>query len=136
LRPTESSPVLKDVDESNALTSTGGNFSIHSHILRKKGWANKMKDEEMDDKFHEEVDDRFYDMSVNLSRHNLEVTLKRTKEQCFRAAKEIGSESFDGFKKMDAFVRSQYADEPKKMAEWDEIMQRYEFSDEEDEVEE
>lgn len=92
-----------------------------------------MKDEEPDARFDVELDDQFYDMSVNLSRHNLEVTLKRTKEQCFRAAKEIGSESFEGFKKMDAFVRSQYADEPKKMAEWDEIMQRYEFADEESE---
>jgi len=73
----------------------------------------------------EEADDVFYDMSVNLARHNLEVMLKRTKEECFRAAKECGSESFEGFKKMDAFVRNNYADEPKKMAEWDEIAQKY-----------
>ncbi|HEY0320582.1 MAG TPA: hypothetical protein VGC66_06380 [Pyrinomonadaceae bacterium] len=79
---------------------------------------------------------KFGDMSVNLARHNLEVTLKRTKEQCFRAAKECASESLEGFKKMDAFVRSQYADEPKKMAEWDKIMQKYEFMDEEVEDEE
>ena len=91
-----------------------------------------MKDEEPDAKFEEKLDDQFYDMSVNLAQHNLEVTLKRAKEQCFRAAKEIGSESLEGFKKMDAFVRSQYADEPRKMAEWDKIMQRYEFVDEED----
>jgi hypothetical protein len=83
----------------------------------------------------EEVDDVFYDMSINLARHNLEVTLRRTKEDCFRAAKEIGSESLEGFKKMDGFVRSQYADEPKKMAEWDEITQKYEFADEEIEEE-
>jgi hypothetical protein len=37
----------------------------------------------------------------------------------------------EGFKKMDAFVRSQYADEPKKMAEWEEIARRYEFMDDE-----
>ena len=83
-----------------------------------------------------EAEDVFGEMCVNLARHNLEVTLKRTKEQCFRAAKEIALESLEGFKKMDAFVRSQYADEPKKMAEWDKIMQRYEFLDEEDEDEE
>jgi hypothetical protein len=77
----------------------------------------------------------FGNMSVNLARHNLEVTLKRTKEQCFRVAKEIGLEGIEGFKKMDAFVRNQYADEPKKMAEWDEIMQKYEFLGEEDEDE-
>ena len=79
----------------------------------------------------EELDDNFYDMSVNLARHNLEVTLKRTMEQCFQAAKQCGSESFEGFKKMDAFVRKQYADEPMKMAEWDEIAQKYEFTDRE-----
>ena len=79
----------------------------------------------------EELDDVFYDMSVKLARHNLEVTLRRTKEQCFRAAKECASESPEGFKKMDAFVRGQYADEPKKMAEWDEIARRYEFMDDE-----
>jgi hypothetical protein len=80
---------------------------------------------------NEELDNVFYDASVNLARHNLEVTLRRTKEQCFRAAKECASESLEGFKKMDAFVRSQYADEPKKMAEWDEIARRYEFIDDE-----
>lgn len=79
----------------------------------------------------EEVDDVFYDMSVNLARHNLEVILRRTKEECFRAAKECGLESLEGFKKMDAFVRSQYADESKKMAEWEEIAQKYEFMDDE-----
>ncbi|HEU0143205.1 MAG TPA: hypothetical protein VFQ47_00325 [Nitrososphaera sp.] len=78
----------------------------------------------------EEVDDVFYDMSVNLARHNLEVTLRRTKEQCFQAAKQCALESLEGFKKMDAFVRKQYADEPKKMAEWDEIAQKYEFEGE------
>ena len=78
-----------------------------------------------------EEEDKFGEMSVNLARHNLEVTFRRTKEQCFRVAKKIALESVEGFKKMDAFVRSQYADEPKKMAEWDKIMQKYEFMDEE-----
>jgi len=83
-----------------------------------------------------EAEDRFDEMSVNLARHNLEVTLKRTKEQCFRAAKECALESLEGFKKMDGFVRSLYSDEPRKMAEWDKIKQKYEFLDEEDEAEE
>jgi hypothetical protein len=78
----------------------------------------------------EEVDSVFYDTSVNLARHNLEVTLRRTKEQCFRAAKSCALESMEGFKKMDAFVRSQYADEPRKMAEWEELARKYEFIDE------
>jgi hypothetical protein len=80
-----------------------------------------------------DVEDKFSEMSVKLARHNLEVALKRTKEQCFRAAKEIALESLEGFKKMDAFVRKQYAGEPKKIAEWDKIMWQYEFPDEEDE---
>lgn len=78
-----------------------------------------------------EAEDKFGEMSVNLARHNLEVILKRTKEQCFRAAKEIALESAERAKQMDAFVRSQYADEPRKMAEWEKIMQKYEFVDEE-----
>jgi hypothetical protein len=79
-----------------------------------------------------EAEDKFGDMSVNLARHNLEVTLKNTKEQCFQIAKEVAlKEGLEGFKKMDGFVRSQYADEPKKMAEWDKITQKYEFMDEE-----
>jgi hypothetical protein len=85
---------------------------------------------------NKDAQNMFNNMRVNLARHNLEVTLKRTKEQCFRAAKQCGSESFDGFKKMDHFVRSQYADEPKKMAEWDKIAQMYEFMNKENAVEE
>lgn len=77
-----------------------------------------------------EAEDKLGEVSVNLARHNLEVTLKRAKEQCFRAAKEIALESVEGARKMDAFVRGQYGDEPRKMAEWDEIMQKYEFPDE------
>ncbi len=82
-----------------------------------------------------EADNKFGEMSVNLARHNLEVMFRRTKEQCFRAAKECALESLEGFKKMDSFVRSQYYDEPRKMAEWDEIARQYEFSAEEDEDE-
>ncbi len=80
--------------------------------------------------------DKFSEMGLNLARHNLEVGLKRTKEECFRVAKIIASESEKGAREMDAFVRSQYADEPQKMAQWDEIMQKYEFSDAEINVEE
>lgn len=83
-----------------------------------------------------DAEDKFGEMSLNLARHNLEVTFKKTKEQCFRVAKEVALESAEGARKMDAFVRSQYADEPRKMAEWDKIMQKYEFLDEEDEDEE
>jgi hypothetical protein len=84
-----------------------------------------------------EAPDILDDMCLNLARHNLEVTLKSFKEQCFRAAKEIAlNEGVKEARKMDAFVRSQYADEPRKMAEWEEIMLKYAFSDEEEEDEE
>jgi len=80
----------------------------------------------------EELDDVFYDASVNLARHNLEVELRRIQEQCFQAAKKCALESLGGFKKMDAFVRKHYADESKKMAEWEEIALKYAFYDEEE----
>ena len=69
-------------------------------------------------------------MQLNLTRHDLEVTLKRHKEGCFRAAKEIALESAEQAREMDVFVRKQYSDEPRKMAEWENIMKRYEFPDE------
>lgn len=78
---------------------------------------------------NDQVNDVFYDASVNLARRNLEESLRRTKEECFRAAKACALDSIEGFKEMDAFVRSQYVDEPQKMAEWEEIALRYEFMD-------
>ena len=80
--------------------------------------------------FTEKPSDALLQMNVDIARHNLEVTLKRTKEGCFRAAKEIALEGDEEkARQMDQFVRSQYADEPRKMAEWDEIMARYDFTD-------
>lgn len=69
----------------------------------------------------------FGKMQLNLARHNLEVTLKRTKEQCFEAAKKMAQASAEDAKKADIFVRKQYSDEPRKMAEWEKIMAKYEF---------
>lgn len=59
------------------------------------------------------------------------MSLKRTGEECFRAAKEVALEGAEGARKMDAFVRKHYADEARKMAGWDEIMLRYASADEE-----
>jgi hypothetical protein len=75
----------------------------------------------------------FGKMQLNLARHNLEVTLKRHKEGCFEAAKKMALESADGARKVDGFVRKHYCDEPRKMAEWEKIMAKYEFL--EDEIE-
>src|SRR5438067_645179 len=52
-----------------------------------------------------EAPDILEEMCLNLARHDLEVTLKRTKEQCFRAAKEIASESIEGARKVDSSLK-------------------------------
>lgn len=72
-----------------------------------------------------------HDACVNLARHNLEVAPEAHQRECFRVAKIAASESLEEAMKFNAFVRKQYADEPRKMAEWEEIMRRYEFADEE-----
>ena len=79
------------------------------------------------------TDNIFSDMSVKLARHNLEVGLKRTREQCFEAAKKMALESAELARRVDGFVRRQYSNEPKKMAEWNQIMHRYESANEEGE---
>ena len=79
------------------IQTIGGNCAIYSQIVGKDEQSMKNGDAE----------DKFGEMSINLARHNLEVTLKRTKEQCFRVAKEMALESAKGARKMDAFVRSQ-----------------------------
>ncbi len=84
-------------------------------------------------KFEEDLSEEFHDMSVNLASHNLEVALKHLKEEYFQAAKKTVAENAKKARAMDTFVRSQYSDEPHKMAEWEEFMQQYEFLDEEDE---
>lgn len=63
------------------------------------------------------------------ARHNLQVKLKQLKEKCFRAAKESAAESPERAREMDGFVRKSYADEPRKMAEWEEVMRRWEDGD-------
>ena len=40
--------------------------------------------------------DVFGDASVNLARHNLQVTLRQTMEKCFQAAKKAASENAEG----------------------------------------
>ncbi len=73
----------------------------------------------------------FGDASVNLARHNLQVTLRQTMEKFFQAAKKVGLESAEQARAVDDFVRRFYSNQPRKMAEWDEIMAKYEFMDEE-----
>ena len=79
----------------------------------------------------ENTSNQFDKMQLNLARHNLEVTLKRIKESCFRAARKVALESPEQAKQMDVFVRKQYSNEPRKMAEWNKLMEMYEFQDQE-----
>lgn len=76
----------------------------------------------------------FGKMQLNMARHNLEVTLKRHKEGCFLAAKKMALESEDGARKVDGFVRKHYCDEPRKMAEWEKIMAKYDCPEDGEEV--
>jgi hypothetical protein len=83
----------------------------------------------------EKLSDRFYDTSVHLARTNLEAALARFRRDCFRAAKWLardvaeGKNSIDDLRKMDDFVRKVYADQPREMAEWEEIMKEFDLSE-------
>lgn len=68
--------------------------------------------------------------NVDIARHNLQVSLKRMREECFRVAKEIALEGDEEeVRQMDEFVRKQYLDEPRKMAEWKALTKHYQFND-------
>ncbi|HEX8071825.1 MAG TPA: hypothetical protein VF546_17895 [Pyrinomonadaceae bacterium] len=89
-----------------------------------------MADKEFDDRFgDEELDDKFYEMSVALARHEVDVSRKRLREMCFRIAKECARQNAEVAREMDVLVRQQYGEEAQKMAEWEEIMRQYEFTD-------
>ena len=83
----------------------------------------------------EKLDDKFFDASVHLARSNLEATFNRIREDCFRVAKQVarevaeGKTPMDDLRKMDEFVRKAYADLPRVMAEWEEVMKQFEFSE-------
>ena len=82
----------------------------------------------------EKLSDRFYDTSVHLAKTDLEATLARFREDCFRVAKLVaqdvaaGKQPLDDLRKMDNFVRKVYTDEPRKMAEWEEVMKDFDLS--------
>lgn len=81
----------------------------------------------------EKLDDRFFNTSVHLARTQLEASLNRYRRECFRVAKLVaqdvaaGKKPMDDLRKMDNFVRSVYTDEPRKMAEWEEIMKDFDL---------
>lgn len=83
----------------------------------------------------EKLDDKFFEAGVHLARTNLEASLNRFREDCFRVAKLVardvasGKKPLDDLRKMDEFVRKAYTDQPRKMAEWEEVMSEFEFSE-------
>jgi hypothetical protein len=83
----------------------------------------------------EELSDKFFDVSVHLARTQLEASLNRFRRDCFRVAKLVaqdvaaGVKPMDDLRKMDEFVRKVYTDQPREMAEWEEIMRGFEFSE-------
>ncbi len=81
--------------------------------------------------FTVELSDKLRKTNVDLARHNLQVKLKQVKEGCFRAAKEVVRNREEKPRELDAPVRKVYADEPRKMAEWEEIWTEYELGAEE-----
>jgi hypothetical protein len=52
-------------------------------------------------------------------------------EKFFVAATKSARESAENAKEIDGFVRKYYSHEPRKMAQWEEIMSKYEFMDDE-----
>lgn len=85
----------------------------------------------------EKLDDKFFEVGRNMARHNLEVSLRRFKEECFRVAKLVAQEAatgqatMDSLRQMDTFVRSVYTDDPRRMAEWEELTRGVDLSEEE-----
>jgi hypothetical protein len=83
----------------------------------------------------EKLSEQFFDTGVHLARTQLEASLSRFRRECFRAAKLVardvaeGKEPVDKLRQMDEFVRKVYADRPREMAEWEEIMKEFEFSE-------
>lgn len=81
--------------------------------------------------FSEKPSEKLLQTNVDIARHNLQVKLAWFKKETFRVAKEVALEGKEeNIRQMDKYVRSVFADEPSKMAEWEELMSRYEFMDE------
>jgi hypothetical protein len=79
--------------------------------------------------FTEEPSDALRKMNVDIARHNLQATLAKFKKDCWRVAKEVALEGDEEkTRQMDEFVRNVYADEPRKMAEWEKLISRYDFA--------
>ena len=70
----------------------------------------------------------YLQMARYLADHDLEVMFYRIKDDFFDAMKEIALEgNEEKVRQADEAVRGIFEDEPKKMAEWEELMSRHEF---------
>ena len=80
--------------------------------------------------FTEEPSAAVRKMNYDFARHNLEVTLTKFIDKCFRGAKELvlqGEE--EKARQFDDFIRSICAHDPRKLAEWEELMSRFDSTD-------
>jgi len=81
--------------------------------------------------FTEEPSREYLKMARDLIDRDLEVMFYRVKDDFFEAMKEIAIEgNEEKVRQADEAVRGIFYDEPKKMAEWEELMSRYEFMEE------
>ena len=82
-------------------------------------------------KFAEEPSREYLKMARDLIDRDLEVMYYRVKDDFFEAMKAIAIEgNEEKVREADKAVRGVFYDEPKKIAEWDELMSRYEFMEE------
>jgi hypothetical protein len=65
-------------------------------------------------------------LNMVVRRHDLDAARERARETAFDLAKEIAKKSAHGAREMDRFIRPQFGHDRKRMAEWNEIMQRWE----------
>lgn len=81
--------------------------------------------------FAEKPSLEYLKMARDIADHELEVMYYRVKDEFFDHLKEIALEGDEEkVREADKSVREIYYDEPKKIAEWEELMSRYEFMEE------
>lgn len=81
--------------------------------------------------FAEKPSAEFLQMARDIAERDLEFLYYRVKDEFFNHLKEIALEgNEEKVREADKSVREIYYDEPKKMAEWEELISRYEFMEE------
>ena len=81
--------------------------------------------------FTEKPSAKFLQTARDIADRDLESLYYRVKDDFFEGMKEIALEGDEEkVRQADEAVREVFYDEPKKMAEWEELMSRYEFMEE------